>query len=91
MPLAIGATRFSADYDLLHAGFAIPIGLLVGAAAISLSRSARERNRRSLGRAGGERAATIGRALGIAGVCIALTGVISLGVYVLLEYLATRD
>ena len=79
MPVAIAATRWSDDYDLLHAGLAIPIGLLVGAAAISLSRSARQRNERSLGRAGGERAARIGRVLGVIAICIALTGVISLG------------
>jgi hypothetical protein len=91
MPLAIAATRWSADYDLMHAAFAIPVGLLIGLGAIGLARDAQRRSERSLGRLRGVRTARIGRALGILGVCLALTAAISVAVYGLLEYAGTRE
>ena len=90
MPIAIAATRYVETYELLHAGFAIPVALAFGIAAIRLARRAREHDGRMLGRAGGVFVARLGRILGVAGICIALTGLISLGVYALLEYASTR-
>jgi hypothetical protein len=89
LPAAVVATRWSGSYDLLHAGFAIPVALAFGVGALVLARAGRARHKRTLGRAGGLRAAAWGRALGIAGVAIGASGLIALGVYGLLRYLET--
>jgi hypothetical protein len=85
MPVAILGTRYSNGYRLPDAGYAIPVGLLVGLGALLLARSARARNERSLGRLGGETAIRWGRALGTLGIWLALTALISVGVYVFLK------
>jgi hypothetical protein len=84
LPLAILGTRYSADYELIQAGFAIPAGLLFGVVALVLARHARARERATLGRAGGGAAARAGRLLGVLGLCLAATATISLLVYGLL-------
>ena len=89
VPLAVAATRWSDRYDLLRAGIAIPVAFVLGIAAVVLARRGRARHERTLGRAGGLRAAAWGRALGIAGIAIASAGVIALSVYALLRYLET--
>ena len=81
LPVAIFATRYSDSYDLLHAGFAIPIAAAFGIAAIILARRARVVARASLGRVGGAKAARIGRLLGILGLCMAASATIALAVY----------
>lgn len=91
MPLAIVGTRYSSAYRLLDAGFAIPLGLGLGATALALARSARRRDERALGRLGGARSARWGRILGTAGVCLALTALISVAVYGLLQYIGSRN
>ena len=90
MPAAILATRYSESYDLLHAGFAIPLGLALGALAIGLGRGALRHDDLRLGRAGGRRAARTGRALGVLGIALASTALVSLAVYGLLTYLEER-
>jgi len=85
MPLAILATRYSSGYTLSEAGFAIPLGVATGAGALLLARSARLRNERALGRLGGETTIRLGRILGAAGICIALTALISVVVYLYLR------
>ena len=72
------------DYELIHAGFAIPVAVLLGAVALVLARRAVERDRATLGRAGGLRAARVGRLLGILGICLGATATVSLIVYGLL-------
>ena len=86
MPLAIVGTRYSSAYRLLDAGFAIPLGLVLGAVSLVLVRSARRRNERALGRLGGETAMRWGRVLATLGICLALTALISVGVYWFLQY-----
>ena len=81
VPVAIFATRYSDSYDLLHAGFAIPIAAAFGIAAIILARRARARDQETLGRAGGAKAARAGRLLGILGLCVAASATIALAVY----------
>jgi hypothetical protein len=76
MPVAVGLTRFSSSYELLHAGF-----------AILRARRSRARDDATLGRAGGRRAARIGRLLGILGICIASSSLIAVAVYGVLVYL----
>ena len=85
MPLAILGTRYSSGYRLPDAGYAIPVGILVGIASLLLVRSARARNERALGRLGGETAMRWGRVLGTLGICLAVTALISVGVYLFLK------
>lgn len=91
MPLAILGTRYARSYRLLDAGYAIPAGLALGVAALLLARAARRGDERSLERLGGTRAIRAARVLGAVGICIALTALLSVGVYHLLQYLANRD
>jgi hypothetical protein len=90
MPLAILATRYSASYELLQAGFAIPVAVVLGALAIGLARGALRHDDMRLGRAGGRRAARLGRALGVLGLALAATALVALAVYGLLTYLGER-
>jgi hypothetical protein len=92
LPVAVYLTRFSDSYDLLHAGFAIPVASALGVAALLLARRARVRASLSLtGEGGRSRAAAAGRILGILGLCLAASGLVALGVYGLLEYVGSRD
>jgi hypothetical protein len=84
MPVAIVATRYSESYELLHAAFAIPVAVALGIAAVVLARRARALDRATLGKAGGTKAARIGRLLGILGLCIAASATIAVAVYELL-------
>ena len=91
LPVAVYLTRFSDAYELLHAGFAIPIGIAPGLVALSLSRRAERRAALTLAPRGRDRVALAARVLGALGICIALAGLVALGVYALLEYAGTRD
>ena len=90
MPVAIVATRYSESYELLHAGFAIPLAVALGIVAIWLARGALRHDDARLGRAGGRGAARLGRALGVLGIALAATGLVALAVYGLLTYLGER-
>lgn len=90
MPVAILATRYSGSYELLHAGFAIPLAVVLGGLAIGLARGALRHDDMRLGRAGGRRAARLGRALGVLGLALAATALVALAVYGLLTYLGER-
>jgi hypothetical protein len=85
LPAAVAATRWSRQYELLHAAFAIPVGLLLGVLAIALSRRARSRLGPTLGRPRGARTARLGRLLGILGLLLALTAAGSVCIYALLS------
>jgi hypothetical protein len=90
MPVAILATRYSESYDLLHAGFAIPVAVLLGGLAIGLARGALKHDDMRLGRAGGRRAAKVGRALGVLGIALGATALVAVAVYGILTYLGER-
>ena len=90
MPVAILATRYSGSYELLHAGFAIPLAVLLGAGAIGLARGALRLDDVRLGRAGGRRVARLGRALGVPGISLAATCAGARAVYEILSYLGER-
>ena len=85
MPAAIVASRWSEDYELLHAGFAIPIAAFLGLSAVALARRARSRLAPTLGHPRGTRTARVGRFLGLLGFLLALTAAGSLVVYWLLS------
>jgi hypothetical protein len=92
LPLAVYLTRFSGSYELLHAGFAIPVAAAFGIAALLLAERARRQAALSLLADGGRsRAATAGHVLGIVGLCLAASALVALGVYGLLEYVGSRD
>lgn len=90
MPVAVLATRYFEQYELVHAGTAIPLAVLLAAVALALGRSARAHDAIRLGRAGGLRAVRAGRLLAIAGIWLAGASLVALAVYGLLEYQATR-
>ena len=85
MPAAIVASRWSKDYELLHAGFVIPIAAFLGLSAVALARRARSRLAPTLGHPRGTRTARLGRFLGLLGFLLALTAAGSLVVYWLLS------
>ncbi|CAN5204897.1 MAG: hypothetical protein H0U82_08735 [Actinobacteria bacterium] len=90
LPLAVYATRFNDTYELLHAAFAIPIAAGLALAALALAGRA---CRLSALRLGADRSAVAraGRVLGIVGLGMAASALVSLGVYGLLEYVGSRD
>jgi hypothetical protein len=89
MPLAIAATRWSRDYELLDAAYAIPLGAALGLLAIALARRARSRLAPTLGHPRGTRTARLGRLLGLLGFLLALTAAGSLAVYWILSLVET--
>ena len=91
LPVAIYVTRFSDSYDLLHAGFAIPVAAALGFVSLALARRARLRSAVTLGGDGRVGIAQAGRVLGIVGLCMAAAGIVALGVYGLLEYVGSRE
>ncbi|MCY7303547.1 MAG: hypothetical protein LH654_11070 [Thermoleophilia bacterium] len=81
LPAAIAATRYSSSYDLLHAGFAIPLAILTGIGALVLARNARALDRATLGATESVKAAAWGRVLGVVGLGIAVSATIAVAVY----------
>ena len=91
LPAAIYATRFSERFELLHAGFLIPVAAGIGLVALALARRARARTRVSLSADGAGGIATAGRVLGIVGLCMAASALVALAVYGLLDYVGSRE
>ena len=73
---------------LVNSAGSAAVALLLGFSAIVLSRRAREHVQITLGQAGGEGAARVGRVLGILGVLIGATAALALGFYGLLALFA---
>jgi hypothetical protein len=90
LPVAVYLTRYSTSYELLHAGFAIPVAVGLGVLALVLARRAERRSAVSLSGGGRDGIATAGRILGVLGLCIAASALVALGVYGLLEYVGSR-
>ena len=86
IPVAAAITGAREDLRLVHAGFAVPVAAVLAICAILLSRRARRRLERTLGRAGGAKTSRAGQILGWLAFYVALIASISLGVYAL-EYL----
>jgi hypothetical protein len=86
IPLAAAVTESRGDLRLIHAGFAVPVAAVLAIASIRLAARARRRLERTLGRAGGERTAQVGRVLGWLALYVALIASISLGVYAIEYY-----
>lgn len=91
LPLAVYATRYFGAYELLDAGWAIPVAIALGLAAIALARRARMQAAVSLVSTRGRGVAGVGRFLGLLGLCMAAAALVALGVYGLLEYAGSRE
>jgi hypothetical protein len=89
LPLAVFATRYSESYDLLHAGFAVPVAVALGAGAVVGARRARRRQTLSL-REEAVRGAGLAWGLGVAGIALAASATLALAVYGVLTYLGER-
>ena len=88
VPAGIVLARETRLVTLVNSSGSIVVAVLLGFSAIVLARRAREHVQITLGRAGGERAARIGRAVGILGVLVGVTAALALGFYGLLTVFA---
>jgi hypothetical protein len=84
VPAAVGVARETAGVDLIDAAWAVPVAALCGVAALLFVRGARGRMRWTIERSGGAGRIRIGRILGVAGICVALSAAIAVGFYELL-------
>jgi uncharacterized metal-binding protein len=83
-------SRYHGGGDLLYAcAGAVVAGAVLAVLALGLARRARDQIQRTIGRSGGEGAARTGRALGLLGICLAVTGALALGFFGLLELFAS--
>jgi len=87
LPLAVAVSRWR-GYDLVDAAVAIPAAALCGLLAIWLSRSSRRRLQRAVLSTSRGRIARLGRVLGLAGLLIAVTAALAVGVSLVLESVA---
>jgi RsiW-degrading membrane proteinase PrsW (M82 family) len=81
VPVAIYLTRRLPNTGLFDAVWSIPIGFGAGVVALLFARGARGTIARTLERSGGSARIRLGRLLAVAGICIALSASISVGVY----------
>ena len=88
IPAGVVLARELKAVTLVDSSGSVAIAVLLGLAAVILARRAREHVQITLGRAGGERAARIGRILGILGVLVAATAALALGFWGLLTLFA---
>jgi hypothetical protein len=88
IPGGIYAARELEAVTLINSSGTVALAMVLGLAAVVLARRGRERAAITLGRAGGEQAARIGRLLGILGICVGITGALALGFYALLTLFA---
>jgi len=84
VPAGIGLARRTTGVELIDAAWAIPVAAVCGIAALLFVRGARGRMRWTLDRVGGAGRIRVGRILGVAGLCVALSASIAVGFYELL-------
>jgi hypothetical protein len=84
VPGAIVLTQRSGRLVLLDAAWSIPVGFLLGLAALLLARGAGGTVTRTLERAGGVRRIRIAKILAVAALSVALSAAIAVGFYELL-------
>jgi hypothetical protein len=88
MPAGVALARETKQVTLVDATGSIAVALLLGWFAIVLARRAREHIQLTLGRAGGEGAARIGRLLGVVAVLLGATAALAVGFWGLLSLFA---
>ncbi|MBV8258687.1 MAG: hypothetical protein JOZ56_00235 [Actinobacteria bacterium] len=84
VPAAIWATRRVPGAGLVDAAYAIPVGFLLGVAALLFARGARGAIARRLERVGGAGWIRAGKVLAVAGLSVVASSTIAVGVYELL-------
>jgi hypothetical protein len=84
LPVAIAVSQGLKTFRLLDAWAAIPVAVVLGILAIVLARGARARSAWSVAPPAGAGAARLGRWLGILGVYLGVTGILTLVCYELL-------
>jgi hypothetical protein len=82
---AYAAARQLDKVSLVQATAASCFSVLLGGCAVLLAGRGLRTIERTIGRAGGEGSARVGRLLGMLGLCIGLTAGVALGVYGLLN------
>jgi hypothetical protein len=90
LPVAVLATRWSSAYELLQAGFAIPVAAFLGLTAIRLARRDRHAGGLLVVQARPPAAARLGWWLGVVALALAASATLSLAVYGVLTYLGER-
>jgi hypothetical protein len=86
VPAAVGAARYLPSVSLLRGLYGgVAVALLLGLLAVGASRRARRALALSLGRAGGEGAARLGRRLAFVGLYLGAMGAIAIGSYTVLR------
>jgi hypothetical protein len=88
IPAGTLLARESQRVTLVESSGSVVVAALLGWAAIVLARRAQDRLQITLGRAGGNGAARVGRLLGILGLLIAGTAALALGFWGLLSLFA---
>jgi hypothetical protein len=88
MPAGVVLARQTQRVTLVDATGSITVALLLAWFAIVLARRAREHVQLTLGRAGGQGAARIGRVLGICGLLLGATAALAVGFWGLLTLFA---
>jgi hypothetical protein len=81
LPAAVEVTRRSAKFELLDAGYAIPLAFLLGLVALVMARRARDNLRWLSLREGGTAVASVAVIIAGVTVCVALTAALSIGFY----------
>jgi hypothetical protein len=84
VPVGVAIAHQTAGVSLVDAAYAIPVAAVLGVSALLFARGSTGRMRRTLQRAGGAGRTRLGRILGFAGICMALSGTIAIGFYELL-------
>jgi hypothetical protein len=90
LPASIAISQELRTWKLLAAFAAIPVAAVLGFAAIAFARGARRRIDLTLGRARGGGIARLGRALGLLGIYLAGTGLLTVAVYFVLSRFVQR-
>jgi predicted PurR-regulated permease PerM len=89
VPAGVALSWYSEQVTLIEAMGSAGLALVLGFYAVLLGRRARERVQQTIGRAGGDTTARIGKLLGSVGICIGLTAALAVGFYGLLALFAT--
>ena len=84
VPVAVLLSRQTGKIHLIDAVWGIPIGMAFSVAALLFARGARGRIRKTLERAGGSGRLRATKWLAVAGISIALSASIAVGVYEIL-------
>jgi hypothetical protein len=86
IPAAVGAARYVDKVSLLRGLYGgVPLAIVLGLLAVGAARRARRTSTLSLGRAGGEGAARLGRGLAFVGLYVGAMGAIAIGSYTVLR------